>query len=93
MADSHLNNADVNEEINSPIISKEIKIAITKLKNGKSAGLDLICNEFLEHGPNILTLPIVKLLNKILTTGPFPVDCNISVLSVIHKKWFIIRLQ
>ena len=86
MADSHLNNADVNEEMNSPITCKEVKIAIKKLKNGKSAGLDLICNEFLKHGSNILTLPIVKLFNKILTTGQFPVDWNISVLSVIHKN-------
>ena len=79
-----LNNADVNEEMNSPITCKEVKIQ--KLKNGKSAGLDCICNEFLKHGSNILTLSTVKLFNKILTTGQFPVDWNISVLSVIHKN-------
>ena len=86
LTDSHLNNADVNEQMNSSITCKEVKIAIKKLKNDKSAGLDLICNEFLKHGSNILTLPIVKLFNKILITGQFPVDWNISVLSVIHKN-------
>ena len=86
MADSHLNNADVTEEINSPITCKKVKIAIKNKKNGKSAGLDWIRNEFLKHGSSILTLAIVKLFNKILTTGQFPVDSNISVLSVIHRN-------
>ena len=81
-----LNQENLNEELNSPITCKEVKLILKKLKNNKSAGLDLICNEFLKYGSNCLTLPLVKLFNKILSTGQFPVEWNISVLSVLHKN-------
>lgn len=42
--DLHINQEYVNEELNFPITCKEVKNALKNLKNGKSAGLDLVCN-------------------------------------------------
>ena len=76
----------LNQENLNEVTCKEVKLILKKLKNNKSAGLDLICNEFLKYGSNCLTLPLVKLFKKILSTGQFPVEWNISVLSVLHKN-------
>ena len=56
------------------------------LKNSKAAGIDLIRNEFLKYGADILLLPLVKLFNRILQSGKFPTIWNISYISVIHKS-------
>ena len=86
MGDSQSHQEIMNDELNALITCKEMKNTLKKLKNGKSAGLHLICNEFLKFGSNTLTLHIVKLFTKILLTEHFPVDWNISFLSVIHNS-------
>ena len=40
------------EELNIPITVEEIRKGLKQLKNGASAGPDLILNEFLKHGTN-----------------------------------------
>lgn len=52
-----------------PFTCKEIKVGIKRLKNGKSASLDLILNEFIKAGSNILITTLTKLFNKILNSG------------------------
>ena len=69
-----------------PFTCKEIKVGIKRLKNGKSAGLDLILNEFIKAGSNILITTLTKLFNKILNSGKFPKVWNISLLTSIYKS-------
>ena len=65
---SYLNHEEVaiDKIINHSITKSEVKKAIKKLKNGKSAGEDNIINEVLKTGEFCLIDPIVKLLNLIL---------------------------
>ena len=56
----------IDKIINHRITKSEVKKAIKKLKNGKSAGEDNIINEVLKTGEFCLVDPIVKLLNLIL---------------------------
>ena len=72
--------------LNSPINCKEVKCAIKQLNNSKSAGIDLINNEFLKYGSSTLVLPIVKIFNKVLDSGIFPEQWNISTVSILHKN-------
>ena len=53
------------QDLNKPFSCKELKLALKSLKNSKAAGIDLIRNEFLKYGADILLLPLVKLFNRI----------------------------
>ena len=65
---------------------KEVKQGISRLKNNKQPGLDQVLNEFIKSGSNILLLPLVKLFNKILSSGTFPDAWNISLISFLPKN-------
>ena len=54
------------------INASEISKAISKLKRGKSGGLDQILNEMLQAGHSQLLPVLVKLFNLILSLGHFP---------------------
>ena len=74
------------EELDKDITETEIKQAIDKLKNGKSAGVDDISPELLKLAkPNILNY-LNKLFNMIYTKSYFPKDWVISIIVPIHKK-------
>ena len=43
------------QDLNKGFSCKELKLALTSLKNSKAAGIDLIRNEFLKYGADIYT--------------------------------------
>ena len=59
-----------------------------KLKKNKQPGIerDLIHNECLIYGKNVLLLPIVNLFNRVLSSGVFPDTWNISYILFLHKN-------
>ncbi len=65
---SHSNQNHLDYEISIA----EIKRHIRKLKNKKSPGLDLISNEMLKYGIELLAASLQKLFNFILTHGLYP---------------------
>ena len=65
---------------------KEIREGIFKIKNNKQPGLDQKLNEYINHGRDILLLPLVKLFNRILTSGTFPDAWNVSLISFLPKN-------
>ena len=69
-----------------PFTGKEVRKGISKLKNNKQPGLDLIHNEFIKLGSEILLLPLVKLFNRILNSGAFPESWNVSSVSFLQKN-------
>lgn len=81
---SHKN--DTFNELNFMITSEEISLALSKLKNGKAAGIDCITNEMLKAGHSVLLPVLHKLFNKILSTGCFPDSWRCNLLQPLHKK-------
>ena len=74
------------DEINIPISYSEILIGVKQLKNGASAGPDLLLNEFFKNGTNILTNYIHCLFNKIFENGYFPDKWSEGFIVHIFKK-------
>ena len=70
---------------NRKITKSEVKKAIKKLKNGKSAGEDNIINEVLKTGEFCLVEPIVKLMNLILESEKYPLKWTRNLLITLHK--------
>ena len=54
------------------ITDTEISKSISKLKNGKAPGFDLIKNEMLKSGAGHLLKSLAKLFNMVLRTGYYP---------------------
>ena len=73
-------------ELNIEISINEISKAIGQLSNNRSAGPDLILNEFLTNGKHIL-MPVLKVLfNKIFDIGYFPERWSDGFVIPLHKK-------
>ncbi|CAG2255999.1 Failed axon connections homolog [Mytilus edulis] len=68
-----------NKHLDYAFICKEVRDGIKKLKKNKQPGIDLIYNEFLLYGKDLLLLPIVNLFNRILSSGKFPDAWNLSL--------------
>lgn len=79
---NNINNIDLDFAFNC----KEVREGIKKLKKNKQPGIDLIYNEFISHGKDLLLLPIVNLFNRILKSGIFPEIWNLSCISFLHKN-------
>ena len=86
IADDDLNNDDEYASLNLPITDDEINRNISKLKCGKSQGIDGIGAEFYKHTSQRI-LPILNaLFNKILSSGEFPNMWSESLIVPIHKS-------
>jgi len=75
-----------NKDLDFAFNCKEVREGIKNLKRNKQPGIDLIHNEFLIFGKDILLLPIVNLFNRIMTSGIFPDSWNTACISFIHKN-------
>ena len=74
------------EELNLPISIGEIKKGISQLRNGASAGPDLLLNEFLKNGTNSLLTYLHCLFNKMYDIGYFPEQWTEGHIIPIFKK-------
>ena len=73
-------------ELDVSITQDEVKYAINQLHNGKSPGNDLILNEFLIAGKDILKPYITVLFDKILQSGYYPASWTEGIIVPIHKS-------
>lgn len=64
----------------------EIKQSILKLKNGKSAGPDLILNEFIKTNHNTLLPTLTNFFNILLQNGKMPKEWNLSLITSLYKN-------
>ena len=69
----------------NPFTTNEIKSAIKKQKNNKSAGCDQIRSEHLRNAPHALIQEITNLLNNTTETGNYPKELKIGHLTPIQK--------
>ena len=49
---------------NEKFTKKDLKLAISRLKNNKSSSFDMICNEMLKEGADVLADPLLLLFNS-----------------------------
>ena len=59
-------------ELDVEISIQEIDNAIRELPLGHSSGPDKLLNEFIIHGPNVLSPHLCKLFNTLLNKSYFP---------------------
>ena len=59
-------------EMNYRISEKEILYCITKLKNRKATGLDIISNKMIKYSQHAMLPGLIKLFNMILSSGKYP---------------------
>ena len=82
---NNLENIEMLDILDRTISRDEIKKVITKLKNGKAAGIDRISPELLkEFNDNILSI-VALILNKILESSNFPKDWALGVIVILFK--------
>ena len=74
------------QELDVEISMGEINKAVRNLKNSKSAGPDLIINEFLKYGFHVLRPYLHKLFNVIISTGTYPGLWGEGFIVPIFKK-------
>ena len=76
------------DELNVTIPLEEIRKGIKQLRNGASAGPDLMLNEFLKHtgSSNGLLIYLHHLFNKIFEIGYFPENWSEGHIVPIFKK-------
>ena len=72
--------------LNQAITTNEVEQAINKLKFGKAVGVDLIPNEIMKCGRDALLTPMTTLFNKIMSSGLYPQEWGIGLITPIHKK-------
>ena len=68
-----------------PFNPNEIKKAINKLKNGKSAGCDNIKAEQLKYGPDLVAETITEIINHMAETGEHPKEIKHGILTPLQK--------
>ena len=76
-----------NKDLDYALLCNEIRDGIKRLKKNKQPGIDLIYNEFIIYGKDILLLPIVNLFNKILSTGIFSRCMEFILYFILTQKW------
>lgn len=73
-------------EMDDPISEQEVRDAIRNLKNGKAAGIDEICGEFLKYSENLILPFLTKAFNKIYDISSFPSNWCKSIIIPLFKK-------
>ena len=74
------------QELNDVITQAEVIKAIKELNSGKSAGPDLLINDFFVNTCETITDKLVILFNIIFGSGHFPLSWVDCVVIPIHKK-------
>jgi hypothetical protein len=73
-------------DLDFTITESEVRMAIKTLKNGKSSGYDMIKNEMIKYGHNVLTKPLAKLFNLVMNSQYYPQEWSKGRIVSIHKK-------
>jgi len=69
-----------------PFTEDDIEQGLTSLHDGKSAGPDLLINEFRINGKHVFSSYLTLLFNKIFEIGYFPEQWSEGLIVPIHKK-------
>jgi hypothetical protein len=81
----HSNEYIHSDTLNGEIMAEEIIKGIKLLKNGKAAGEDGVMNEMIKVGERPLINVLIKLFNKVLTCGIYPMEWGEGIITSIFK--------
>jgi hypothetical protein len=81
-----INTEEYDACLNHPITIKEIKTVIKALKNNKASSDDLIINEMLKYGAEVLLPGMAKIFNLVLDTSCFPHQWNTTFQVPLFKS-------
>jgi len=73
-------------ELDLPFTEDDIKRGLTSVHNGKSAGPDLLINEFLINRKHAFSSYLTLLFNRIFEIGYFLEQWSEGLIVPIHKK-------
>lgn len=76
----------INNSINGPITEMEVKQTISRLKNNKASGIDLIVNEHFKSLAHIIAPTLVNLFNLVFDTGIIPEAWTLGIIKPIYKN-------
>jgi hypothetical protein len=80
-------NIEIIEEISTgPFTEEEVKNALSKLKNGKAAGVDNISGEMLKAGGEITSRKLLQIFENVRKDFNMPEDWKKSMIAKIPKK-------
>lgn len=82
----NLEQLTVFNELDYVITEGEVRMAISCLKNKKAQGLDMISNEMIKCGRDVLIPHLAKIFNKILNSGSYPRPWSEGYLVPLFKK-------
>lgn len=75
-----------NEKLVSSVTVKELNLAISRLKSGKSPGSDGFTGEWYKYMKTSLTPLLIRTFNWVLQTGEIPPSWSEALISVIPKE-------
>ena len=87
--DNLVNNGDSNdpgEWFNEPITKSEVLHVLSKLKNSKAPGQDLVIGELLKYSSHIITDFLVNFFNALFLNGVYPEQWSESITFPLFKK-------
>ena len=70
----------------APFCTADINKAASKLKSGKSAGPDLIPNEFLKNSVDLLDGPLLSIFNAVLSNCHYPSEWAVATIVPLFKS-------
>ena len=73
------------QPMKTPFTRTEIKGAVKKLKNNKSAGMDDVVAELIKYGPDLLYDEIAVIFNSVAETGECPREIVFGILCALQK--------
>ena len=73
-------------ELGSPFIRSEFFARVSSLPNNKATSFDRISNEILKSSKLVIVRPVLTLFNTILSSGIYPTEWKLDILTPIHKS-------
>ena len=74
------------DSLECEITEAEVYTALRAIKNGKAAGPDGIIGEFLKHSAITIVPFLVKLFNKLFSSGTYPAGWTEAIIHPLYKK-------
>ncbi len=71
---------------NIVITNQEVKDAILHIDPSKASGPDKLSPRLLKEGVNVLSQPLARMFNKLISTSIFPKSWKLANVTPIYKK-------
>ena len=80
------NSEKFESELGSPFTWSEFLAGVSSLPNNKATSFDRISNEILKASKLVIVRPALTLFNTILSSGIYPTQWKLDILTPIHKS-------